>query len=74
MSDNEMLAMLCFALMGLYFLPLWVAVLRGHHQAGAIALTNLLLGWTFYGWIVALIWSATAVEPTGRKRSRNAEV
>jgi hypothetical protein len=44
-----------------YFLPWIIAALRHHHQRSAIALTNLLLGWTIIGWLLALIWSATAV-------------
>ena len=42
------------------FLPTLIALLRGHHDSFAIFLTNLLLGWTVIGWIVALIWSVTA--------------
>jgi hypothetical protein len=48
-----------------YFLPAIVAEIRGHHQSAAIFLTNLLLGWTGLGWIVALIWSATDLVPVG---------
>lgn len=46
----------------LHFLPTFIALLRGHHNAFAIFLTNLLLGWTVIGWVVALIWSVTASE------------
>lgn len=51
-----------FALIALAiaFAPTVVAVLRGHQDTFAIFLTNLLLGWTFIGWIVALIWACTA--------------
>lgn len=44
-----------------YCLPGWIAVSRKHHNSIAIALLNLLLGWTIIGWIAALIWSVTAV-------------
>ena len=44
-----------------YFLPTVIALARGHHNGFAIFLTNLLLGWTFIGWLVALIWSCTAI-------------
>lgn len=46
----------------IYFLPTVIALLRGHHNGFAIFLTNLLLGWTAIGWIVALIWSFTAID------------
>jgi len=41
----------------LYFLPTIVA--RGNHKldTGAIFVLNLLTGWTFVGWVVALVWA-----------------
>ncbi len=45
----------------LYFLPWMIALIRGHHNAGAIFLLNLLLGWTLIGWLFAFIWSFTSV-------------
>jgi hypothetical protein len=46
---------------GLYLLPTIVAFLRQHHNRWAILLLNIFLGWTFLGWVAALIWSATFV-------------
>ncbi|MEQ8433855.1 MAG: superinfection immunity protein [Oceanicaulis sp.] len=46
----------------LYFLPTVIALARSHHNGFAIFLTNLLLGWTLIGWVIALIWSVTASE------------
>jgi hypothetical protein len=42
---------------GMYFLPTIIASLRKNLQAPAIFTLNLLLGWTFVGWVVALVWS-----------------
>jgi len=39
----------------LYFLP--TAIGWNKRNSNAILALNLLLGWTFIGWIVALIWS-----------------
>ncbi len=44
----------------LYLLPAIVASMRGHRNANAIFALNLLLGWTFLGWVIAIIWSLTA--------------
>ena len=44
-----------------YFLPWIVATVRDHHNRGAIAVLNLLLGWTFLGWVIALVWACTVV-------------
>lgn len=45
----------------LYFLPALVANHRRHHNQAAIFTLNLFLGWTFVGWVVALVWASTAV-------------
>jgi len=41
----------------IYFLPAIVAAQRGHRHIMAIFVTNLFLGWTFIGWVAALVWS-----------------
>ena len=46
---------------GVYLLPSAVAYGRGHHQRWPIFWINLLLGWTFLGWLVAFIWSTSYV-------------
>jgi hypothetical protein len=45
--------------LALYFLPAIIAVSRHHPNATAIFVLNLLLGWTFIGWVVSLVWSFT---------------
>ena len=42
-----------------YFLPTFVAARRDHRNAGAIAALNFFLGWTFIGWVIALVWALT---------------
>jgi hypothetical protein len=56
-------------LLALYFVPSFVAMGRQHHNRGAILLTNVLLGWTFLGWVAALIWSVTAVQQSPQENS-----
>ncbi len=46
----------------IYFLPSIIALARGHQNALAIFVLDLLLGWTFLGWVAALVWSLTAVQ------------
>lgn len=41
----------------LYLVPSVIAFKRRHHNAVAIAALNLLLGWTVFGWVAALVWS-----------------
>ena len=43
-----------------YMLPWAVAATRGKSNSGAIALLNFLLGWTFIGWVAALVLACTA--------------
>lgn len=56
-------APLLITLVLLYCVPLSLAAIRNHHNRNAIALLNLLLGWTVLGWIAALIWSCTNPVP-----------
>lgn len=44
----------------LYFIPTITAYERRHRHAGAIATLNILLGWTFLGWVIAMVWSCTS--------------
>jgi hypothetical protein len=41
-------------LIGLYFLPTIVAVVRKVTNQGSVAVINCFLGWTLVGWAVAL--------------------
>jgi hypothetical protein len=41
-------------LIGLYFLPTIVAVVRKVANQGSVAVINCFLGWTLVGWVVAL--------------------
>ncbi|MFG6139512.1 superinfection immunity protein [Halomonas sp. B23F22_10] len=41
----------------LYFLPLIIAAWRNMPNAVAISVLNVVAGWTFVGWVVALVWS-----------------
>lgn len=44
------------------FSPFLIAVSRGHPNSVPILLVCLFLGWTFIGWLVALVWAFTSVE------------
>lgn len=41
----------------LYFLPVIVALVKSRRDTLSICLLNLFLGWTFIGWVVALVWA-----------------
>jgi hypothetical protein len=47
------------ALLCIYFLPTIIALLRRQPNTLAIFLLNFFLGWSFIGWVVALVWSVT---------------
>ena len=57
--DGIIVLVLFVMALGAYFLPTVVAVMRSHHNTGAILVLNLLLGWTLLGWVAALVWSLT---------------
>jgi hypothetical protein len=47
----------------MYYIPTMVAAGKHHNSTLGIFLTNLLLGWTGIGWLVALIWALTNPRP-----------
>ena len=49
--------------MALYLLPALIGYMRGHQDRLAILFLDVLLGWTVLFWVIALIWSGTAVRP-----------
>lgn len=69
-SANALLGMfLLLAAIGLYFLPAIAAAWRSHRNCGAILALNLFLGWTFIGWVGALVWACTSnVDRGGQRR------
>ena len=48
------MSFLLFAI-ALYFAPAIIAAMRNTHDATAILLLNVFLGWTVVGWFVALL-------------------
>lgn len=40
-----------------YFIPTWIA--HSKYNSHAIFILNLFLGWTFLGWVIALVWAST---------------
>ncbi len=61
---ESIVPLLIFIILGVvaYFLPALIAARRKHPQANAILMLDLLLGWTFIGWAIALVWAMTAVK------------
>ena len=49
-----------FGILAIYFLPSIIAVNRNHKNRIPIILVNILLGWSFVAWVLALVWSFTA--------------
>ena len=50
---------LIFLVLGIlvYFIPTFIANKKNHTQKTPILLLNIFLGWTFLGWVGALIWA-----------------
>jgi alpha/beta superfamily hydrolase len=57
----QLLALIVVALV-VYFIPSIVAYAREHHNRLAILVLNTFLGWSFLGWVAALVWAATHVQ------------
>ena len=66
--------LLLVLVIGLAFLPSMIAIFRGHHNALGVVILNVFLGWTYIGWVIALIWACIhipkpAANPFGRSSS-----
>lgn len=60
MDANVVTGILVAAAFGCaYLFPAMVAFSRHHRQFAAIFVLNLLLGWTLFGWVLALVWAVT---------------
>ena len=57
MQDLISFLFVIVAILGFYFLPTIVG--RKKKNATAIFVLNFFLGWTFIGWLIALIWATT---------------
>lgn len=55
-GGSEWLLLMLF-IFPLYFLPAIIAKARKNSNTTGIFVLNLLLGWTFLGWIGAMIWA-----------------
>lgn len=55
---NGIIFLIIFFMM--YFLPGLIASQRKHSNRGPIWAINFFLGWTFLGWVAALVWAMTS--------------
>ncbi|MGH7813208.1 MAG: superinfection immunity protein [Candidatus Binataceae bacterium] len=54
---------------GFYLVPGFAASYREHRNAKAIWALDILLGWTFIGWVVALVWALTSPAPVPQEKA-----
>ena len=55
---EALVLLVCVAIvLAIYFIPTMIAGVRERINKGAIFCMNLFLGWSFIGWVVALIWA-----------------
>jgi hypothetical protein len=73
-SEDGRSLLVGLALLGVYALPIIIAVVRKHPQIAPIVLINILAGWTVIGWFVALIWSVASFSRERRGAQRPSQV
>ena len=54
-----------------YFLPFIIALARKHVDSTAIFVLNLFLGWTFFGWVIALVWAVKKFDSNPKNSAKN---
>ena len=50
-------ALWLFISLAIYFIPVVIAYIRKHNNIIAITILTIFLGWTFFGWLAAILWS-----------------
>ena len=57
--------------LALYLIPSIIAITRNKRNQIAILVLNILLGWTFIGWVVAIVWALTVDADTTISQSEH---
>ena len=58
MMEDIIQALISMTIVGvIYFIPSLVAHENNHKNTTPIVILNIFLGWTFIGWVIALIWA-----------------
>lgn len=61
MDENTAKTLIALSVLGLvifvYMFPTFIAGIRGKKNTAALAVLNLMFGWTLLGWGAALIWA-----------------
>jgi T4 superinfection immunity protein len=47
----------------IWWIPGFIASARKHHNCVSIWLVTLFLGWSFIGWVIALVWAFSNPSP-----------
>jgi hypothetical protein len=56
-GEGGLLAVLVSVSAFVYLLPTFIAGWRRNPRTTAIFVLNIFLGWTFLGWVAALVWA-----------------
>jgi Mn2+/Fe2+ NRAMP family transporter len=59
LSELLYAALVALGVVMVYLIPSLVAFYRNKQNKGAILALNILLGFTFIGWVIALVWALT---------------
>jgi uncharacterized membrane protein len=54
MNGTNIILFILFGLL-IYFFPFVVAKMRKSNRSGQVFVINFFLGWTFIGWVIALV-------------------
>lgn len=66
MDGSALMVLMIIVGIIVYFIPTVVALARARVNKGAIFCMNLFLGWSFIGWVVALIWAVKEPDNAGK--------
>lgn len=61
--NNIVSGIIILAALWIYIMPTLEAYKKQHPQRQAITVLNLLGGWTFFGWVAAMVWAHVKTKP-----------
>jgi hypothetical protein len=65
-GGNDAVGGFVVVMVGMYFVPLIVGLIRRVPNSGSIGVINVFLGWTMIGWVVALAMASRSHPPVNQ--------
>jgi hypothetical protein len=62
-AGGGLIILILLTAIAIWLIPGLVALARSHHNCVSIWLVTIFLGWSFIGWVIALVWAFSNPSP-----------